>query len=353
MRSTLHTFAIFFFLTQPLSATKVAVVPVKLDKSTHEAPALFDDIVMTALQQMDGIEVIGADDINDLIGYERQQELLGCDDDKCISRLGNALGAEKLVVTKLGKSSQRWTIACKLIGIKDSKVESRATETVGSEDSTVVDAMPMLIGKLFGKTLGTLSIERTIPCSSAADCFKAGDVAYDHKDFELALVNYAKSCKYGSPRGCWAVGWHHQEGLGVTKNDGVARQYFISACGKGEGMGCYSYGRVYFQGIGVPADTTIGIKYMTLGCDQGSDAACGELGNAYFLATRIPRDEKKAVELFRRSCKSTFPVSCFNLGFAYETGRGLTKDLVQAKSYHDLACKSGYKDACARRANIP
>ena len=48
-------------------------------------PRIVDDCVLTAAQEIGGFEVIGQDDVQAALGFERQKDLLGCDD---TTRLG-------------------------------------------------------------------------------------------------------------------------------------------------------------------------------------------------------------------------------------------------------------------------
>ncbi len=132
-------------------ATKIAVLPVQLDTSAQgQVPKIIDDYMLTAVQNMSGLEVIGQEDINALLGFDKEKELLGCDDASCIASIGGALGVDKLVVIKIARLDQEWMITSKLINIRATKVEGRTSDFVKGDVKALLQAAPRLVAQLFG-----------------------------------------------------------------------------------------------------------------------------------------------------------------------------------------------------------
>lgn len=135
-------------------AEKLAVMPTQFDESSRgQVPKLFDDYVLTAVQNLGGYEVIGQDDINALIGFEKQKDLFGCDDAACIADIGGALGVDRMMVVKIARLGNDWVSSCKIINIKATKVERRLNEVTPGDVRALLEGVPGIVAKLFGKTL--------------------------------------------------------------------------------------------------------------------------------------------------------------------------------------------------------
>lgn len=149
-------FAILLSLALPMSAqaarTKIAVLPVDLDHGAkREVPDLVNDIVLSAVQDLGTFEVIGHDDVNTLLGFEQQKEMLGCDDATCMAQIGGALGVDKLLALRVARLQGDWVVTGKLIDIKSARVEDRFSDFVRGSARELLQALPGLVGVLFGK----------------------------------------------------------------------------------------------------------------------------------------------------------------------------------------------------------
>ena len=128
---------------------KVAVLAAQSDGGV--LPQVFDDYVLAAAHEMqaDNIEAMGQDDIVAMLGYERQKDLLGCDDAACMSDLGGALGADLLLVIKLSPVGSDWALSGKIINTRNPRVEARATAWVQGNMRQVLQQVRPLVRKLF------------------------------------------------------------------------------------------------------------------------------------------------------------------------------------------------------------
>ncbi len=129
----------------------VAVAPVQLDETARAGvPELIDDYVLSAVQDLGRFEVIGQDDINTLVGLEKQKELLGCDDVSCFADIGGALGVEKIIVVKVARVGEQWATTAKVIATKPPKVEARLSRFVDGDAAALLKAVAPLVAELFG-----------------------------------------------------------------------------------------------------------------------------------------------------------------------------------------------------------
>ncbi len=99
----------------------------------------------------DGSVVVGADEIRAMIGFERQRQLLGCQESgSCLAEIGGALGAERLLLGSLSRFGNKYVLDLKLLQAKSGKVleEVHASFTdEGSIPETVDQSVPKLFGR--------------------------------------------------------------------------------------------------------------------------------------------------------------------------------------------------------------
>lgn len=137
--------------SRAVQGQKVAVLPVQLDASTEgRVPRLIDDYLLAAVQNSSGLEVIGQDDLNALIGFEKQKDLLGCDDASCLANIGGALGVDLLVAVKVALLGSDWVVTAKLINLRDARVEARTSQIVSGDVKVLLRSVPALTDGLFG-----------------------------------------------------------------------------------------------------------------------------------------------------------------------------------------------------------
>jgi hypothetical protein len=135
-----------------LNGTKIAVLPSQLEKSAKgQVPELFNDYVMAAVQEAGDFEVIGQEDINTLIGFENQKDLIDCSDTSCIADIGNALGVDRIMAVKVARLQTDWVITAKIINIKAARVESRVNEIVSGNVKNLLQAVPGVVANVFAQ----------------------------------------------------------------------------------------------------------------------------------------------------------------------------------------------------------
>jgi len=139
---------------------KLAVMPTSIDPSAkNRVPNVVDDYVLTAVHNLGQFEVIGQDDINSLLSFDKQKQSLGCDDASCFAELGGALGVEKLLVVKIASLGESWALTAKLIQIAGApRVLARETKITNDVSATtLLGSLDALVRAVFGfKDAGTV-----------------------------------------------------------------------------------------------------------------------------------------------------------------------------------------------------
>jgi hypothetical protein len=83
-----------------------------------------------------GISVLTAREIEQVIGLERQRQLLGCSDDAatCASEMGGALGVDGIIVGDLARLGAKYELTLKVIRGRDGQRIAGATRSADAED---------------------------------------------------------------------------------------------------------------------------------------------------------------------------------------------------------------------------
>ena len=107
--------------TATASPQSVAVLPAQLEgrAATLIQREILTETLLTAVSKLPGAEAIGQDDLDAMLSFERQQELLGCDDVTCFTQIGGTFGVARLVVMKTDFVNNEWVVVSRLIGIVD------------------------------------------------------------------------------------------------------------------------------------------------------------------------------------------------------------------------------------------
>ena len=147
-----------------------------------------------------------------------------------------------------------------------------------------------------------------LPSAYAAD-FKAGQEAYDIKDYQTARREF-----------------------GLLAEEGHAKAQD-------------NLGRMYARGEGVAQDYKKAVKWLTLSAEQGDSGAQHNLANMYGSGSGVPKDYKKAVKWFTLSAEQGYRDSQHNLGVLYNRGLGVPKDIIKAAKWYILAAEQGYAEA--------
>lgn len=114
-----------------------------------------------------GVRVTTPKEISVLIGFERQKQLLGCDEENtsCLAELGNALGVDGLLLGDVARFGDAFQVNVKVMAPADAHLLASYGERVESEDR-VLDAFNRAARALSQELARKLG--RTLPLPSPA-----------------------------------------------------------------------------------------------------------------------------------------------------------------------------------------
>lgn len=82
-----------------------------------------------------GAQVLSAADVEVMLGVERQKQLLGCSDGNCMAELGNALGADAMVVVSVVRLDGSLRAAIKVLVPTTGKLLAETEASAGGDEA--------------------------------------------------------------------------------------------------------------------------------------------------------------------------------------------------------------------------
>ena len=132
-----------------LQAVKKIAVPLlsvsQLDESMSE---LLTEIITAEIAQMGHYTVISQSDINAMLGFDRQKELMGCNDVACTAELGGALGVDAILAGNVGVLGTTYVLSLKLINTQDATVLARGYDKVKGEPDELLDIIKNIVREM-------------------------------------------------------------------------------------------------------------------------------------------------------------------------------------------------------------
>ena len=149
--------------TEPGKKIRVAVLDLKAGDAIAPATlAFFTNIVTETLDSLGPFQALSSTDIARVLEYQATNQLLGCDDPACVSRLGNALGARWLISGDISKVGQSYVVQLKLHDPQDGQVKARVTrEHQGPAEGLFKDlrvATKLVVRDLLKEQAGSLQL---------------------------------------------------------------------------------------------------------------------------------------------------------------------------------------------------
>lgn len=139
------------FTVSASAGNRVAVLDAKLTKMDGSLGGILTEVISAEVNSYGTHEVVAGRDIEAMLGFEKQKELLGCNDVSCMAELGGALGVDFLLASEFAALGGTYIVNVKLIDIKGASVSKRAYETVKGEQDVLLTTVKRVLAKLFGR----------------------------------------------------------------------------------------------------------------------------------------------------------------------------------------------------------
>lgn len=132
---------------------KIAVLDVRLASGVDAALGPFlTQVIAGEVADRTGSSPLVSADIRDLLGFERQKQMLGCseDDSSCLAEIGGALGVSRVVAASVSVSGERYLVTISLLDTQKARPLGRAAESTAHDHDSLITTVRWSVYKLFG-----------------------------------------------------------------------------------------------------------------------------------------------------------------------------------------------------------
>ena len=106
------------------------------------------DVLLTALKAQPGYRVMGREEIKLLLEHEKLKTSLGCTDDSCLAKIGEALKGDLVISGAIGQVGKAYLATIRLVDVRNAAVIGRASVTALTPDD-LLKAAERLAAPLF------------------------------------------------------------------------------------------------------------------------------------------------------------------------------------------------------------
>lgn len=163
----------------------------------------------------------------------------------------------------------------------------------------------------------------------------------NNRDYEKALPILRKSAELGNEEAQYNLGYFLQNGVGITKNEKEAFEWYKKSSENGFNDGHYAMMMAYGNGIGIEFDGEKAFEYA-LKCANNNDATCmWNIINCYKQGLGVPKNTNKMLEWATKlsllenpdnlNSSGNITSTRLSLAYMYRDGDSLEKDYY--KSY--------------------
>jgi hypothetical protein len=192
MVRAVHLLVLALLAATPGTPVKLAASSVRALDVPRARAELFGDHLAQQLS-VQGLRVTTRTEVQALLGFERQKQLLGCDEDSsCVAELAGGLGVEGLVLTSVARVGEGLLVNVRIVSARDGSELSLASGRL-RDDEAVLDFLqaeaPRLArevyrqlrpGELLPSERSTGAVRRAswIPAAAGVGLGIAGGVLY-------------------------------------------------------------------------------------------------------------------------------------------------------------------------------
>ena len=136
----------------------------------------------------------------------------------------------------------------------------------------------------------------------------------------LAVIQAA--AKEGIAYALYAMGWLHQQGVALHKDESIAAEWFEKAANRGEPLAQLALAIQYLEGKGIADHPRMAAIWFDEAARHGETEAQARLGVLFRDGWGVERDELEAVYWLNRAAESGHPAAMTALAEIQTEGRG-------------------------------
>ena len=125
----------------------------KTGVTADTAELLTQNLTTTLSSQGRFGRVIGTKEIEAVIGFEKQRQLMACDSQSCIAELAGSMGVDYVLTGSLGKLGSKYLFNATLVNTHSAEVEGRVSKTIsGNDEGALLEAVEAVVAELLRGT---------------------------------------------------------------------------------------------------------------------------------------------------------------------------------------------------------
>lgn len=134
-----------------LAAPSVAVLTLEHKQGVTQdvADLLTENLSATVRETHRFSKVIGTKDIEQVLGFEKQKQLLACESSSCMAELAGALGVDYVLSGTLGRLGSTWLFNAVLFNQRTGDAEARLSRKIkGTDEEALLEAVEGIVADL-------------------------------------------------------------------------------------------------------------------------------------------------------------------------------------------------------------
>lgn len=151
MPLVLSPMGVALWLALTAHSTKVAVSEMEVGPGADPKIAhLVTTLVASELHKRPSLSVTSQEDIQNLLGLNRQRQLLQCADASCLAEIGGALGVDQMVTGSLSKLGGSQVIVLRVVDVRHARVLRDVNRRIQDPKAdAILDVLPAMIVELY------------------------------------------------------------------------------------------------------------------------------------------------------------------------------------------------------------
>ncbi len=230
------------------------------------------------------------------------------------------------------------------LGVGDYTESRHIEQLLKSHEVDVVDAFLRQDYQVVLETIRPFAEQGTASAQILLGYLYRTGLGVSRDDVE-AVEWYKKAAEQSDPNAQYLLGYMHQRGLGVPQYFAQALQLYRKSAGQGVAAARLSLGVMYDRALGIPRDHEEALTHFFSAAEAGLAGAQHHLAAAYEAGDGVPRDYDEALKWYRLAAAQNFARSQHSLGGMYSQGNGVTRDFDEAVKWYRLAADQGLSEA--------
>lgn len=153
-------------MAAPAALPSVAVLNLEYKQGVTADVADLLTVNLTATLRSGGrfSRVVGTRDMEQVIGFEKQKQLLSCESASCMAELAGALGVDFLLTGSLGRLGTTWLFNATMINTRSGVADATVSKRIkGQNEEALLDAVDQIAAELIHQA----HLDEAVPAAAA------------------------------------------------------------------------------------------------------------------------------------------------------------------------------------------